>query len=69
MTTQKEIRVNFWINHPEFKKGYKKNKSGNYVAKSQNDYNTDIRCYFCDYVENLRCNGVITESLSNRATL
>ena len=69
MTTQKQIRQNFWLEFPQFKKGYKKNNNGNYVPKTQNDYKTDIRCHFCDYLENLRCNGVISENLANRATL
>ncbi len=69
MTTQAQIREDFWINHPQFKKGYKKNKSGNYVPKTQNDYRTNIRVTFCDYLEYLRCSGIISEKLAYRATL
>lgn len=59
-TTQKEIRSHFWKDHPLFTKipGY-----------TQNDYQATVRCDFCDYVERLCRDGVISEALAKRATL
>jgi len=55
-----QIRNMFWSEHPQFKrKGRQK----------QNSYNTDTRVYFCDFVENLRRNGKITEKQANNITL
>lgn len=62
MKTQKEVRVSFWENHPQFKKDYRK-------TKRQNDYYTDIRCCFVDYVDYLVKDGIISEKLGNRVTL
>jgi len=60
ITTQKEIRAQFWESNQHFKrKGQAK----------QNTYNVDIRMAFCDYVEYLNRSGVISEALANRATL
>ena len=39
------------------------------TRKTQNDYSTDIRCKWCDFVEVARRNGWITEAQANRATL
>ena len=58
-TTQKQIRRNFWLNHPETNK--KRSYSG--------DYCTDTRCAFVDYVERLHRTGVISEALAYRVTL
>jgi len=55
-----EIRNKFWTEHPQFtRKGRTK----------QNDYNTDIRVYFCDFIEHLRRNGEITETQAKNITL
>ena len=55
-----QIRNLFWYEHPQFKrKGRQK----------QNSYNTDTRVYFCDFVENLRRHGEITEKQANNITL
>ena len=59
ITTQKAIRHNFWLNHPDANR--KRMRSG--------DYCTDTRCAFVDYVENLHRNGFISEELAYRATL
>lgn len=62
ITTQAEIRSSFWECFPQYQMFYKK-------SKKQNDYNTDIRCTFVDYVDMLRRDETISESLANRATL
>jgi hypothetical protein len=46
----------------EFEQQYKK-------TKRQNEYSTNIRVAFCDYVDYLQDDGLISEKLSRRATL
>lgn len=62
MKTQKEVRAAFWESFPEFKPEFR-------VSKRQNDYRTDIRCAFVDYVDYLNKDGQISDSLTNRVTL
>ena len=59
-TNQKDIRKMFWEDHREFTRipGY-----------TQNDYHTDLRVSFVDYVDYLCRNGVISDKLAQRATL
>lgn len=60
--TLKQLRDEFWLNHPCYVLHFR-------AKKRQNDYNTDIRCAWCDYVDYLEREGRITEKLANRATL
>jgi hypothetical protein len=66
MKTQKQVRANFWAYlkevAPQYLKEYK-------ASKKQNDYNTDIRTTFVDYVNALRIDGVISEKLAYKVTL
>lgn len=66
MKTQKQIRANFWEYlkevAPQYLKEYK-------ASKRQNDYNTDIRVAFVDYVNDLQRNGIITNNLAYKVTL
>lgn len=62
IATQKELRNCFWIDFPQFIP----ERRGN---KKQKDYCCDIRCAFVDYVDAMQKDGVISESLANRATL
>ena len=62
MTTQKQVRESFWNAFPQFKSEYKK-------SYTQNQYRTDIRCSFVDYVDMLAKDGVISEKLAQRVTL
>jgi hypothetical protein len=57
-----EVRAAFWNAYPEFKKDFRK-------TYRQNDYKTDIRTSFCDYVDSLQKSGVISEKLAHRVTL
>lgn len=59
-TTQKQIRAAFWEQHPQFKR-----RSG----WTQNDYPTDTRLTFIDFVDCLEKDGQISEALANRTTL
>jgi hypothetical protein len=62
MRTIKEVRNAFWDAHPEYRNERRS-------RKRQNDYCTDIRCSFVDYVDHLERCGVISEKLAHRATL
>lgn len=60
MTTQAQIRAAFWDAFPQFtRKG----------RQTQNQYPTDIRVAFVDFVDSLNKNGQISESLAQRVTL
>ena len=62
MKTQKEVRKAFWDSFPQFKSEYRANKR-------QNEYHTDIRCSFVDFVDCLQRNGQISDKLAERVTL
>lgn len=56
------LREAFWEAHPEFKEFYIK-------GARQNQYKTDIRVAWCDFVEFKSRNEEISLSLKYRATL
>ncbi len=60
ITTQKALRNEFWYRHPQYKRvsGWK-----------QNNYQTDIRVAWCDFVDATYRSGQISEALAQRATL
>lgn len=60
--TQKEVRDMFFVEFPQFKNERK-------ARKSQNEYSTDCRCYFVDFVECLRRSRQITEKQAGNITL
>lgn len=60
ITTQRQLRAEFWHNHPQFKR---------HSGWTQNQYPADIRMAWCDFVESIRRNGDISEALADRATL
>jgi hypothetical protein len=62
MKTITEVRNAFWDVHREFKSEFRK-------TYRQDQYKTDIRCAFVDYVDSLRKNGGISEKLARRVTL
>jgi len=62
MKTITEVRLSFWESFPEFKEAYRK-------TKRQNEYETDIRVSFVDYVDLLNRNGTISDKLAHRVTL
>ena len=72
MTTQKQIRAAFWTAHPTANR--KRYLSHGWIDwtredKTRQDYCTDTRCAFVDFVDHLARSGQITEALANRATL
>lgn len=60
ITTQKELRAAFWESHPDL------TRQG---RKTQNDYPTDTRIAWCDYIDRMCRDGQISEKLGQRATL
>ena len=62
MKTISEVRLAFWRDHPEFKEYFRK-------GKRQNDYNTDIRVTFVDWVDYIHRNGEISDKLARTVTL
>jgi hypothetical protein len=64
--TQAQVRQNFWqtlkIIAPEL---YAKGKP----SKRQNEQITDIRIFFCEYIQHLLNDGDITEKQANNYTL
>jgi hypothetical protein len=62
MKTQKEVRDAFWEAFPQFAKERRS-------RKKQNDYYTDIRCAFVEFLDQLLKSNQISEKLCNRVTL
>lgn len=59
-TTQKELRAEFWVQHPLYKrKGRTK----------QNEYPAEVRFAWCSFVDYMQRTGGISEQLAQRATL
>lgn len=54
-----QLRAAFWQAFPQFQRR----------GATQNDYKTDIRVTWCDFIEAARSNCEITDSLAQRATL
>ena len=61
-TSQAVLRRQFWLDHPSLRPQYRS-------AKRQNDYPTDIRIAWCDYVDAMAREGCISADLAARATL
>ena len=64
ITTQKELRREFWATFPNLPKRKIKNYSGN-----GHMYQTDTRCAFVDWLDALSKDGDISQELAERATL
>lgn len=60
ISTQKQLRDEFWTQHPQFKRRGR---------TKQNAYPADIRMAWCDFAEAMRRSGDISETLADRATL
>jgi len=64
ITTQAALRREFWATFPHLQRRQITDYSG--VGKM---YCTDTRCAFVDWLDALRKNGSVSESLAQRATL
>lgn len=69
MTNQKQIRAAFWEAFPDLPRRryrYSPNRSDKTAPLV---FPIDTRCAFVDYLDQLQRDGIISESLANRATL
>lgn len=64
ITTQKELRREFWRTFPTLPKKRIKDYSGEGLM-----YTTDTRCAFVDWVDMLSKDGTISQELAERAEL
>lgn len=62
MKTQTEVRNAFWESHPQF-------AAIRRTKKRQNDYPTDVRVAFVDFVDSLSKDGSISPKLAHNVTL
>lgn len=62
MKTQKAVRESFFEMFPDFASERK-------PGKCHNDYSTDCRCTFVDYVDGLQKDGTITRAMADKVTL
>jgi len=69
MTTQKQIRAEFWAAHPGLSRQRHRYSWSSSEKNAELVYCVDTRCAFVDFVDYLQQSGQITESLANRATL
>lgn len=64
LTTQKQIRALFWQTFPNLSRKKIRDYSGNGLI-----YTTDTRCAFCDFLDSLHRDGLISDGLADRAAL
>lgn len=64
LTTQKQVRRQFWLDYPHVPRRRIKDYSGQGTMHC-----TDTRCAFVDFVDALQRAGTITEDLAQRVTL
>lgn len=69
ITTQVELRKLFWRSMQEANPNTERRFYKSLKGFSHNDYPTDTRVAFSDFVENMIRDGVISEALARRATL
>jgi hypothetical protein len=67
MTTQAQIRAAFWRDHKGMA-GITRRKITDYSGNGKM-HNTDTRCAFVDYVDQLSKSGAISADLADRVTL
>lgn len=64
ITNQRDLRWSFWDQHPHLVRRKIKNYSGNGTM-----HVTDTRCAWCDWIDCLSKDGIISQELAQRATL
>lgn len=78
ITTQRELRALFWSENPHLSRRYMTETtvdkySGVVSSKvrpaTQNEYPTDTRVAWCDFVDHMERDRQISEALASRATL
>ena len=67
LTTQAQVRLCFWESLPE---GLcRRDEMRIKRQRPENDFRTDVRCMFVDYVDALHKDGRISDALAHRVTL
>lgn len=61
-----DLRSAFWETFPKYAARYSKTHR---ARVRQNSYPVDIRMTWCDFVDMMHRDGLISDSLANRATL
>lgn len=64
ITNQRELRKAFWEQHPNLQRRKITNYSGNGTM-----HVTDTRCAWCDWIDALSKDNIISQELAQRATL
>ena len=60
ITTQKALRNEFWYQHPQHKR---------VSGWTQNDYKTDVRVAWCEWIDDMYQSDQISKGLVERAAL
>ena len=60
ITNQKDLREEFWNTNTDLER---------HAGWEQNQYPTDTRARWVEFVDHMYLEGIITEALANRATL
>lgn len=60
LKNEAQARASFWENHTQFTR---------IRGKRQNEYPTDVRCAFVDWVDYLHRSGMISDNLAHRVAL
>ena len=70
ITTQRELRRAFWEAHTPSPAGLNvtRRRITNYSGNGKM-HNTDTRCTWCDWLDAMSANGIISQELAQRATL
>lgn len=66
LTTQKQVRDAFWQNLPDWLNGEARVRKAN---QRQNQYPTDTRVAFVDFVDWMNKDGQISDKLADKVTL
>lgn len=65
-TNQPAIRRAFWEAHPHYAE---QAREAGILSKPQNYHCATVRCAFCDFLDGLHRDGLISDALASRATL
>ena len=66
LTTQKQVREEFWAAHPNFDH---QARFAGVRNKPQNAQCATVRCAFIDFVDYLHREGLISDALADKVTL
>lgn len=62
ITTASAVRASFWSQHPQF-------APMRDIRKTQNDYPAEIRCAWCDYIDQMHKSGLVSDELAWEVSL